>query len=107
MSVQLLTLAEAARRVGVCQRTLRRHRGELPIVRVGRRRLVSAADLDVWVAQRSAVVPIVTPPRTVSDAAKRLLGRLERAQMVRSGAQPRDNTRPDPLTACQARGQNG
>jgi excisionase family DNA binding protein len=53
---QLLSLAAAATRSGVSERTLRRQlknpQSGLRASRIGRRRLVSATDLEVWLKQR-------------------------------------------------------
>lgn len=50
----LLSQAEAASSIGVSKRWLEQAiaRGELPTVRLGRRRLVAFADLEVFVAER-------------------------------------------------------
>jgi len=57
MTDRLLSLAEAAQRCRVSQRTLRRHFADDPaavrIWKIGRRRLVSATELEVWLSQRA------------------------------------------------------
>jgi excisionase family DNA binding protein len=50
----LLSLDAAARRLGISRRWLEMEvaRGALPTVRLGRRRLIRPADLDVYVSER-------------------------------------------------------
>jgi excisionase family DNA binding protein len=50
-----LSLREVAEATGLGTTTLRRvvQRGELPTVRVGRRRLVRVEDVEAWLAKRS------------------------------------------------------
>lgn len=107
MTDRLLNLAEAAALVGVCERTLRRHVGELRTYRIGRRRLVSAADLDVWLAQRAAPMPIAHVPASraerLSEPAKRLLARLQWSENGPRASQRSGNTGRDRLSTDQVR----
>ena len=56
MSDHLISLATAADRCGVSSRTLRRRlkdpQSGLRLVKIGRRRLLSSADLDVWIERQ-------------------------------------------------------
>lgn len=56
MSEQLLSMDEAARRVSLSRRTLDTHAstGDLPTIKIGRRRLVRIEALDAFVEQRAA-----------------------------------------------------
>jgi excisionase family DNA binding protein len=52
--VLLLRYDDAAQRIGVSNRTLRElvYRGTLPSVRIGSRRLIAVADLELFVEER-------------------------------------------------------
>jgi excisionase family DNA binding protein len=52
--VFLLRYRDAAQLIGVSDRTLRGlvYRGELPSIRIGGRRLIAVADLELFVAER-------------------------------------------------------
>jgi hypothetical protein len=78
---KLLSLAAAADRCGVSERTLRRqladpHSG-LRAIRIGhRRRLVSSTDLEVWIANQRERATFELPPDVLaafSPAARELL----------------------------------
>lgn len=50
------SIADSARHVGVCEKTIENaiRNGELPRVRLGRRVLIRVRDLEKWLADRTA-----------------------------------------------------
>lgn len=52
----LLSLAQAAKTINVCERTVWTlvHSGDLPHVRIGRRVLISRAAIESWIADKES-----------------------------------------------------
>jgi len=58
MAIRLLTLDDAAERLGLSPRTIRTWaaRRIIPVAKIGRRVLIPEADLETWVAARKCEV---------------------------------------------------
>ncbi len=110
----LIPLAVAAQRCGVSSRTLRRKLDDpasgLRAHRIGRRRLISAAELEVWVATCREPVRFELSTDVLATFSAPARELLEWAQWARNGpraAQVRDNATPDPLMLTQRMTKDG